>query len=327
MLRRVAVAVLDGVAPFELGVVCEVFGSDRTDDGFPGYEFDLCSPGARPVRTSTGFTITPNSDLAPLDRADLIAVPAHSKGTPVSLELIEALCRAADRGAYVMSLCSGAFVLGEAGLLDGRRCTTHWRYAADLAERFPAAEVHPNALYIEDGTILTSAGTAAGIDLCLHLVRREHGSAVATKLARRMVVPPQRSGGQAQFVEAPVPRAPDAPTLEPLLTWLVTNLERPATVEELALRAHMAPRTFARRFRAETGTTPHDWITAQRVLLARRLLEETNLGVDAVASRAGFGDAAALRHHFTRRVGATPHAYRSTFRTAPSTARVSSPSV
>jgi AraC family transcriptional activator FtrA len=319
MLRRVAVAVLDGVSPFELGVVCEVFGHDRTDDGFPGYEFDLCTPGGLPVRTTSGFTITPNSDLAPLDRADLIAIPAHGDGTPVPPDLIEALRRAVDRGAYVMSLCSGAFVLGEAGLLDGRRCTTHWRYAAALSERFPAAEVHPNALYVEDGTVLTSAGTAAGIDLCLHLVRREHGSAVATKLARRMVVPPHRPGGQAQFVEAPLPRTPDAPTLQPLLAWLVTNLEQSATVDELALRAHMAPRTFARRFRAETGTTPHDWITTQRVLLARRLLEDTDLGVDAVASRSGFGDAAALRHHFTRRVGATPHAYRSTFRTPPAT--------
>lgn len=317
MLRRVAVAVLDGVSPFELGIVCEVFGMDRTDDGFPGFVFDLCTPGGRTVRTTSGFTITPSSDLAPLDRADLVAVPAHGDGTPVPPDLIEALRRAADRGAYVMSLCSGAFVLGEAGLLNGRRCTTHWIYAANLAERFPTADVHPNALYVEDGTILTSAGTAAGIDLCLHLVRREFGSAVATKFARRMVVAPQRAGGQAQFIEAPVPRTPDAPTLQPLLAWLVTNLELSTTVDELAQRAHMAPRTFARRFRAETGTTPHDWITAQRVLLARRLLEETDLGVDAVASRSGFGDAAALRHHFTRRVGATPHAYRSTFRTAP----------
>jgi len=315
MLRRVAVAVLDRVAPFELGVLCEVFGTDRTADGFPAYEFDLCSPEARPVRTQAGFVITPTADLSPLERADLVAVPAHPRDAPIPPELGAALCRAAERGAYVMSLCSGAFVLGEAGLLDGRRCTTHWRYAADLERRFPSAEVHPNALYVEDGRILTSAGTAAGIDLCLHLVRREHGSAIATKLARRMVVPPQRAGGQAQFVEAPVPRRPDAPTLEPLLTWLVTNLELSSTVEELANRAHMAPRTFARRFRAETGTTPHDWITDQRVLFARRLLEETDLGVDAVASRAGFGDAAALRHHFSRRVGATPHAYRTTFRT------------
>jgi AraC family transcriptional regulator, transcriptional activator FtrA len=316
MLKRVAVAALDGVAPFELGVLCEVFGTDRTADGFPGYQFDLCSPGGAPVRTSSGFTLTPTADLAPLEQADLIAVPAHPMDRPIPPEVGAALRRGAERGAYVVSLCSGAFVLGEAGLLDGRRCTTHWRYAAELARRFPLAEVHPtNALYVEDGRILTSAGTAAGIDLCLHLVRKVHGSAVATKLARRMVVPPQRSGGQAQFIEAPVSRTPDAPTLEPLLTWLVTNLNRQSTVEELAARSHMAPRTFARRFRAETGTTPHDWITEQRVLLARRLLEDTDLRVDAVATHSGFGDAATLRHHFTRRVGATPHAYRTTFRT------------
>jgi len=315
MLQRVAVAVLDRVSPFELGVVCEVFGTDRSIDGFPLYEFSLCTPDGRPVRTSSGFTITPDADLAPLETADLVAVPAHPFETDIPEELKAALRRAAARGAYVMSLCSGAFVLGEAGLLDGRRCTTHWKYAADLAEQFPLAEVHCNSLYVEDGPVLTSAGTAAGIDLCLHLVRKVHGSAIATKLARRMVVPPQRSGGQAQFIEAPVPRRPDAETLEPLLTWLIANLEEQTTVEYLAQRVHMAPRTFARRFRAETGTTPHDWITGQRVLLARRLLEETDLGVEAVATRSGFGDAATLRHHFTRRVGATPNAYRGTFRT------------
>jgi AraC family transcriptional regulator, transcriptional activator FtrA len=315
MLRRVAVVVLDRVAPFELGVLCEVFGTDRAADGFPGYEFSLCGPEGRPVRTSSGFTITPDADLTPLERADLIAVPAHPLDQPIPAELGAALRRGAERGAYVMSVCSGAFVLGEAGLLDGRRCTTHWRYAAELARRFPRAQVHPNSLYVEDGRILTSAGTAAGIDLCLHLVRTVHGSETATKLARRMVVPPHRSGGQAQYVEAPVPRRNDADTLEPLLTWLMANLDSPATVDELAVRVHMAPRTFARRFRAETGTTPHDWITGQRVLLARRLLEETDLGVDAIAGRAGFGDAATLRHHFAKRVGATPQAYRTTFRT------------
>ncbi len=320
MIRRVAVVALDRIAAFELGIICEVFGFDRSADGFPAYQFDLCSVDGQPVRTSSGFLVTPTADLTPIDRADLVALPAHPFDRPIPDELGAALRRAAERGAYVMSLCSGAFVLGEAGLLDGRRCTTHWRYAADLARRFPAAEVHPNSLYVEDGRILTSAGTAAGIDLCLHLVRKEHGSAIATKLARRMVVPPQRAGGQAQFVEAPVLRTSKAPTLEPLLTWLVTNLDRQATVEELADKAHMAPRTFARRFRAETGTTPHDWLTAQRVLFARQLLEDTDLGIDAVASRAGFGDAAALRHHFTRRVGATPHAYRTTFRTPPPSA-------
>jgi transcriptional regulator GlxA family with amidase domain len=314
MLSRVAAIALDDVAAFELGVLCEVFGTDRSEDGFPTYDFQLCSPDGGPVTTRSGYRLLPHADLAPVEEADLVAVPAHPINTRAPENVLDALRRAARRGAYVLSVCSGAFLLGEAGLLDGRRCTTHWRYAAELARRFPAAEVLPNALYVEDDRLFTSAGTAAGIDLCLHLVRTVHGSEVATKLARRMVVPPHRDGGQAQYVEAPLPKAPDVPTLEPLLAWLVEHLDRPVDVEELSRRAHMAPRTFARRFRAETGTTPHDWLTGQRVLLARRLLEETNLGVDAVAIRAGFGDAAMLRHHFSRRIGTSPHAYRSTFR-------------
>ncbi|MFI6230028.1 GlxA family transcriptional regulator [Micromonospora echinospora] len=314
MLRTVAVLALDRVAPFELGVLCEVFGTDRTADGLPGYRFTVCGVDGAPVRTSSGFTLLPSADLAPVDEADLVAVPAHGSDAEVPPEVLAALRRAADRGAYVFSVCSGAFVLGQAGLLDGRDCTTHWRYVDDLQERHPLARVRCNALYVQDGPLLTSAGTAAGIDACLHLVRQEHGSAVATRLARRMVVPPHRDGGQAQYVEAPIPRAPEAPTLEPVLTWLMGHLDRPLTVEELAERAGMSPRTFARRFRAETGTTPHDWLTNQRVLLARRLLEETRLSVEAVAGQAGFGDAAALRHHFTRRVGATPAVYRATFR-------------
>ncbi|GII25197.1 GlxA family transcriptional regulator [Planosporangium mesophilum] len=314
MLKRVAVIVLDGVAPFELGVLCEVFGTDRVADGFPGYEFDTCSPGGRPVRTKSGWLLTPTADLAPVDRADLVAVPAYPVDSTTPPEVLDALRRAADRGAYVLSVCSGAFLLAEAGLLDGRRATTHWKHADDLARRYPTVSVDPNVLYVAEDNIVTSAGTAAGIDLCLHLVRREHGSAVATALARRMVVPPHRDGGQAQYVEAPLPRTADAPTLEPLLSWLVTTLDQEHTVESLAARAHMSERTFARRFRAETGTTPHEWLTGQRVLLARRLLEDTDLGVDAVAARSGFGTAAMLRHHFTKRVGATPQSYRTTFR-------------
>ncbi|MEV0716210.1 helix-turn-helix domain-containing protein [Asanoa sp. NPDC050611] len=314
MLRNVAVVVMDGVAAFELGVLCEVFGSDRTADGFPGYRFDICSPDGGPVRAENGFTLVPPADLTPLEDADLVAVPAHKGGSVVPPSVLAALRRADARGAQILSVCSGAFILGEAGLLDDRECTTHWRYADELQARFPRAKVACNHLYVHDGNLLTSAGTAAGIDACLHLVRQQHGSEIATKLARRMVVPPHRDGGQAQYIEAPIARTPDAPTLEPLLTWLITNLDRPITVDDLAARAHMAPRTFARRFRAETGTTPHDWLTGQRVLLARRLLEETELAVETVAGKSGFGDAATLRHHFSRRVGATPHAYRSTFR-------------
>jgi len=316
MIKKVVAIAMENIAPFELGVVCEVFGTDRTADGFPGYDFSVCTPDGGPVTTRSGYQVTPHADLGPVAEADLVALPAHPIDTRAPDAVLDALRAAAARGAYVLSVCSGAFMLGEAGLLDGRRCTTHWQHARQLQERFPTAIVEPNSLYVEDGRILTSAGTAAGIDLCLHLVRTIHGSAVAMKLARRMVVPPHRDGGQAQYVEAPLPRAPDVPTLEPLLAWLVEHLDQPVDVVTLARRAHMAPRTFARRFRAETGTTPHDWVTGQRILLARRLLEETNLGVDAVAQRSGFGDAAMLRHHFSRRVGATPHAYRSTFRSS-----------
>ncbi|MGW4498659.1 GlxA family transcriptional regulator [Micromonospora sp. NPDC004336] len=314
MLRSVAVIAMEGVTAFELGVLAEVFGTDRTADGFPGYRFDVCSPDGAPVRTKSGFHLTPHDDLGPVEEADLVAVPAHEQDATVPDRVLDALRRAADRGAHVLSVCSGAFVLGEAGLLDGRECTTHWIHVDELQRRHPTAKVRCNSLYVQDGRLLTSAGTAAGIDACLHLIRQEHGSATATRLARRMVVPPHRDGGQSQYVEAPIPETPEAPTLEPVLEWLMGHLDQPVTVDELAERAGMTPRTFARRFRAETGTTPHHWLTNQRVLLARRLLEETRLSVEAVADRAGFGDAAALRHHFVRRVGATPLTYRTTFR-------------
>ncbi|MEV0152595.1 helix-turn-helix domain-containing protein [Micromonospora sp. NPDC050686] len=314
MLSSVVVLALDNVAAFELGVLAEVFGTDRTADGFPGYRFAVCSPDGGPVRTSSGFQLVPTHDLTPVEDADLVAVPAHTRGGAVPEPVLAALRRAADRGARLLSVCSGAFVLGAAGLLDDRDCTTHWRHVDELQRLHPRARVSCNSLYVQDGRLLTSAGTAAGIDACLHLVRQAHGSEVATRLARRMVVPPHRDGGQAQYVEAPIPKAPEAATLEPVLAWLMGHLDRPVTVEELAGRAGMAPRTFARRFRAETGTTPHDWLTNQRLLLARRLLEETVLSVEEVAGLAGFGDAAGLRHHFTRRVGTTPLAYRSTFR-------------
>jgi transcriptional regulator GlxA family with amidase domain len=313
VIERVAVLALPGVAPFELGVLCEVFGLDRSDDGIPGYEFAVCTVDGGPVSTSIGFGIVPHADLSPLADADLIGVPACPIDRPVPDAALDALRAADARGAELLSVCSGAFALGRAGLLDGRRCTTHWKYTDELARRHPTAQVHPDALYVTDGNVLTSAGTAAGIDLGLFIVRREHGSAVANKLARRMVVPPHRDGGQAQYIEAPVPSGNGAPTLEPLLEWLVQHLDQPVTVEQLAAREHMAVRTFARRFVAETGVSPHEWITTQRVLLARRLLEETELGVDAVAAGAGFGTAAVLRHHFTRRVGASPSDYRRRF--------------
>ncbi|HEV8571145.1 MAG TPA: helix-turn-helix domain-containing protein [Actinoplanes sp.] len=314
MLRNVAVIALPDVAVFELGVLCELFGYDRTAEGLPGYEFSLCTPGGLPVRTHAGFTVTPSHDLAPVETADLVAIAPYDIDREPPEEVLDGLRRANDRGAWVMSVCTGAFALGAAGLLDGRRCTTHWRYTDELIKRHPAAKVDPDVLYVEDGNVLTSAGTAASVDAGLHLIRQEHGSAVATMLARRMVVPPHRDGGQAQFIETPVP-AFACETLQPVLEHVLETLGRPHTVETMAELAHMAPRTFARRFRSETGVTPHDWLTGQRMLLARRLLEDSDLGIDAIADRAGFGSAATLRHHFGHRLSTTPQAYRATFKT------------
>ena len=318
MLRKVAVLALPPVAVFELGVLCELFGYDRTDEGLPAYEFAVCTIGGRPVRTHAGFSLMPSHDLSSADDADLVAVvpkqgeeQGNEEGYPE--EILEVLRRAHDRGAWVMSVCTGAFALGEAGLLEGRRCTTHWRHTDRLAARFPSAKVDPDVLYVADGNVVTSAGTSAAVDCGLHLIREEQGSAVAARIARRMVVPPHRDGGQAQFIETPM-QPVHCETLQPLLSSVLESLHRPHTVETMAAKAHMAPRTFARRFRAEIGATPHDWLTNQRVLLARRLLEDTDLGVDAIAVRAGFGSAATLRHHFGHRLSTTPQSYRSMFR-------------
>jgi transcriptional regulator GlxA family with amidase domain len=313
MLRKVAVIVLPEVAVFELGVMCELFGYDRTADGLPGYEFAVCSPDGGPIRTHAGFSLSPNHDLAPVEEADLVAVVPYETADEPPAAVIDALRRAHERGAWVMSVCTGAFALGAAGLLDDRRCTTHWRHAEELARRFPDAKVDPGVLYVADGNVLTSAGTAASVDAGLHLIRQEHGSTVATAIARRMVVPPHRDGGQAQFIETPVVGV-RCETLQPILEHVLATLDRPHTVETMAELAHMAPRTFARKFRAETGATPHDWLTGQRMLLARRLLEDSDLGVDTIAVRAGFGGAATLRHHFAQRLHITPQGYRTTFR-------------
>jgi transcriptional regulator GlxA family with amidase domain len=313
MLRSVAVIVMSEVAVFELGVLCELFGYDRTAEGLPAYEFAVCSVDGAPVRTHAGFSISPGHGLEPADEADLVViVPSNTELEPPAA-VLDVLRRAHARGAWVMSVCTGAFALGAAGLLDDRRCTTHWRHTDALAARFPAAKVDPNVLYVADGNVITSAGTAAAVDCGLHLIREEQGSAVATQLARRMVVPPHRDGGQAQFIELAVPPI-ECETLQPLLADVLRSLDRPHTVDTLALQVHMAPRTFARKFRAETGATPHDWLTGQRMLLARRLLEDSDLGVDAIAARVGFGGAATMRHHFGHRLHTTPQAYRAMFR-------------
>ncbi|MEO3975847.1 helix-turn-helix domain-containing protein [Streptomyces sp. CAU 1734] len=315
MLRNVAAVLLEGVHPFELGVLCEVFGHDRSDDGMPVYDFAVVSAAGPVLRTHAGFDITTRHGLGRLADADLIALPTGgafpTRDYPE--ELLAELRRAVDRGARVLSVCTGAFVLGAAGLLDGRRCTTHWRHTRALAERYPRAIVDPDVLYVDEGPVITSAGTAAAIDASLHLLRQEHGPEVANCVARRMVVPPHRDGGQAQYIERPLPRT-RCDTVGEVLTWMERHLDREITVDRLAERAHMSPRTFARRFQQETGTTPYRWLLRQRVLLSQELLESTDETVDAIASRSGFGTAAALRHHFLRTLGTTPNAYRRTFR-------------
>jgi transcriptional regulator GlxA family with amidase domain len=315
MLKNVAVALVDGVHTFELGVVCEVFGIDRSDQGLPVYDLAICSAEPSPLRAQNGMLLHVPHGLDPLEHADLIAVPAGDCYEDRAFDpvLLDALRRAAARGARVLAVCSGAYVLAAAGLLDGRRCTTHWRHAGDLARRYPLARVEPDVLYVDEHPVITSAGTAAGIDACLHIVRQEQGMDVANAIARRMVVPPHRDGGQAQYIERPLPRTP-CDTVGPVLAWLERHLDEEVTVERMAARAHMSPRTFARRFLQETGTTPYRWVLAQRILLARRLLEGTDETVDAVAGRVGFGNAAALRHHFLRSLGTTPNSYRRTFR-------------
>jgi transcriptional regulator GlxA family with amidase domain len=313
MLRKVAAAVGQHVSAFELGVLCEVFGTDRSDDGLPVYDFRVCAVEPPPLVTDGGFSIDTPNGLDELATADLIAIPAWKTYREPPEQLLEALRDAVARGARVMSVCTGAFVLAAAGLLDGRRATTHWSHAAELARRYPAIDVDANVLYVDEGSVLTSAGTASGIDLCLHILREEHGAAVANAVARRMVVPPHRDGGQAQYIEAPMVEHDRGDDLAVVLDWVQANLNQPFGVDHLARRANMSLRTFNRRFMATTGTAPHRWLITQRVGLAQRLLEETDLDVEQVAEQTGFGTAATLREHFARHRGTSPQAYRRNF--------------
>lgn len=313
MLRDVA-ALLDAeIHPFELGVVCEVFGLDRSDDGLPVFDFAVCASDPGPVDTAGGLRLAATHGLDRARTADLIVIPAwHTRPDPPEPAIVDLLHAAVDRGATVLSVCSGAFLLAATGLLDGRSATCHWRHSAQFRARWPYIQLDPDRLYVEDGPVVSSAGTAAGIDACLYLVRRELGATVANGIARRMVVPPHREGGQAQYVELPVPACADD-GLGPVLAWAQRNLDRALTVAELAARAHMSGRTFARRFRAATGSTPQRWITRQRLFAAQRLLEQGDLDIDRIAQQCGFGTGAMLRHHFKAELGTTPHSYRRTF--------------
>ncbi|MFI2380516.1 GlxA family transcriptional regulator [Streptomyces sp. NPDC018964] len=314
MLRDVAVLALEGSHAFELGVFCEVFGIDRSNDALPVYDFALVSATGDSVPTRHGFDVRVRHGLDRLSSADLICVPAYDPAVRQPKRLADALGAAVERGARVLSICTGAFLLGEAGLLNGRRCTTHWRYTDDLVRRYPQALVESDVLYVDEDPVITGAGTAAGVDTCLHLIRKEHGSSVANAIARRMVAPPHRDGGQRQYRERPQPREGTG-SLASLLAWVEANLDRELTVEAMAGHAHLSPRTLARRFREETGTTPLQWLTGQRVLLAQHHLETTDDSIATIAGRTGFGTADNLRHHFTRRLGVTPQGYRRTFRT------------
>lgn len=313
MLSTVAALVTGPLSLFELAVVAEVFGIDRTDDGVPPFDYRTCGERAgEPLATNSGGSFTPTHQWQDAIGADLVVLPAGGIRDEYPEELLEVVRAAHASGATLLSICTGAFPLGASGLLDGLTVTTHWRYAEAFARRFPRTTVSMDVLFVDNGSIITGAGTAAGIDACLHLVRRELGSAVATRIARRMVVPPQRDGGQRQYVESPVPEC-RADSLQPVLEYLAENLDQSHSVGRLAKLAMLSERTFARRFVAETGTTPHRWIIQQRVLRARELLEQSDLPVESVASRAGFGSAALLRTHFQSVVGTSPQQYRRSF--------------
>jgi transcriptional regulator GlxA family with amidase domain len=312
-MPRVVVPLLDEAALFELAVPLTVFSRERRDLDADWSDLVVCQIGESPYRGSGGVFVRAAAGLEAMATADLVVVPAcFMPGYRAPVELLDALRAAHARGARVASLCTGSFVLAEAGLLDGREATTHWQHVDELRRRYPAVRVNEHPLYIDDGDILTSAGTAASIDLCLHIVATDFGAAVAAEISRSMVVAPHREGGQAQYIP-PKPAAP--PTgLAPVLDWAVAHLEDPLTIGDLAERAGMSVRTFGRHFAALVGATPLAWLNQQRIARARELLETTDLPVEVVAQRSGLGTGAGLRQHFQRTVGTTPAAYRRTFR-------------
>jgi transcriptional regulator GlxA family with amidase domain len=315
--HRVAVLALPGVVALDLGVPSQVFHASRPADDNLLYSIRVGTPDGQPIRAAAGFAVAPDHGLELLAEADTVVVPGivlGPDGPRVPPPALDAL-RAAARHARVMSICTGAFVLAEAGLLDGRPATTHWAHAELFASRYPLVKLDADVLFVDDGDVLTSAGVAAGIDLCLHVVRRDHGSEVANRAARRCVVAPWRDGGQSQFIERPVPSTAGTST-GPTRAWAVSHLDQPLELEALARHARMSVRTFTRRFREETGLSPGRWLVLRRVEHARRLLESTDLPIDGVARAAGFGTATSLRQHLHATIGVAPATYRRTFRPA-----------
>jgi len=311
--HRVVVLVDEGSNPFELGVATELFGLRRPELGRPWYDFALCAPEGRAVMHAGFFTLSGVADLSAAEGADTLIVPnrpdPENEPPPAVLGAVR---RAARRGARLVGFCTGAFTLAAAGVLDGRRAATHWRWAGLMRARHPSVRLEPDVLYVDDGDVLTSAGSAAAIDLGLHIVRRDHGADVANAVSRRLVFAGHRDGGQRQFVERPVPEVPDT-SLAPLLAWARERLDRPLTVADLAARAAVSPATLHRRFRAELGTTPLAWLTAERVSLACALIERGEPRLDAVAKASGLGTTANLRALIRRHTGLTPSAYRQRF--------------
>jgi AraC family transcriptional activator FtrA len=313
--RQVAALVYDGLCTFEFGIVVELFGLRRKNLDVEWYDFEVCSLERGPIRASGGILVEARRGLRSLQRAGTIVIPGwRNADEPPPPSLLGALRKAHAEGARLVSICSGVFVLAATGLLDGKRATTHWRYADRLMSRFPKIRVEPDVLYVDEGNILTSAGSAAGIDLGLHIVRRDYGAEIANEIARRLVMPPHREGGQAQYVRDPI-RSAAAGGLAPMMQWAESHLDKALRIEDLAQRALMSPRTFARRFREQTGTTPHQWLMHQRLLLAQRRLEKTSETIEQVAEAAGLQTAATLRQYFSRVLGTTPSAYRRQFST------------
>lgn len=312
--HRIAVVAFDRISPFHLAVPCQVFEA-RPDTDLPAFDLRVCAAEPGLLRTDAGFAIQVQHGLEALNGADTVIVPSwRDAAEPAPAALCQALRRAHAAGAQVVGLCLGTFVLADAGLLDGRPATTHWAALTRFAQRHPQVRLQPDVLYVDDGDVLTSAGTVAGIDCCLHLVRRRHGADVANRIARRLVVAPHRQGGQAQYIEQPLPASRRDAQLGPTLDWMLQQLEQPLRLDALAAHARMSRRSFTRQFRQVTGTTVVQWLAHQRLVRAQQLLERTDLPLEHIAADCGFGSAGALRLQFTRDLGLPPSAYRRGFR-------------